>query len=106
MPRAGDGSGERARPASVQVERDRRLTVRWADGHHSRFPVEDLRRDCLCAACRELRERGEVVWPRPGAPERLEVVEAEFVGNWGLGLRWNDGHDTGVYPWDVLRAWG
>ena len=44
-------------------------------------------------------------WPRPGAPETLRIEGAEKVGNWGLNLEWNDGHGTGIYTWDTLRAW-
>jgi DUF971 family protein len=22
-----------------------------------------------------------------------------------MQIRWNDGHDTGIYAWSMLRAW-
>jgi len=22
-----------------------------------------------------------------------------------MSIRWSDGHDTGIYSWDVLRRW-
>lgn len=92
-------------PEHVEVDRDEALVVTWSDGHVSRFPLEPLRRSCTCATCRTLRERGQVVWPRGGAPEQLEVTHAELAGGWGISLEWNDGHSTGIYAWDVLRAW-
>ena len=89
---------------SVDLQEDT-LVVAWADGHVSRFGLVELRRKCTCAQCREVRARGETVWPRPGVPDELEVTGAELVGAWGLSLSWNDRHATGIYPWETLRAW-
>ncbi|MEA2826393.1 MAG: hypothetical protein QOG43_832 [Actinomycetota bacterium] len=92
-------------PELIDVERDGGVTITWADGHVSRFGLEGLRIWCQCAQCRDLRHDGQVAWPRPGAPETLRIEGAEKVGNWGLNLEWNDGHGTGIYTWDTLRAW-
>jgi DUF971 family protein len=81
------------------------LVVAWADEHVSRFGLVELRRRCTCAQCLDLRRRGETIWPTPGVPPRLEVTGAELVGAWGLSLRWNDRHETGIYTWETLRAW-
>jgi DUF971 family protein len=96
---------EEAPPAAVELDRVTGLTVRWADGTTSRFDLEALRVNCPCAECRGRRERHEPVWPRPAAPVPLEATGAELVGAWGLSLRWNDGHETGIYAWGLLRAW-
>jgi DUF971 family protein len=93
-----------AQAISVDVETDV-LVVVWTDEHESRFELEELRRNCSCAECREARERGSAIWPRPGAPKTLNVTGAELAGAWGLSLRWNDGHDTGIYRWETLRSW-
>jgi DUF971 family protein len=88
---------------SVDLEADT-LVVVWADEHVSQFELIELRQSCSCAQCRELRVRGEAVWPQQGAPETLEVTGAELVGGWGLSLRWNDSHETGIYRWETLRS--
>jgi hypothetical protein len=49
--------------------------------------------------------QGAVAWPKPTSPQPLRAEGAELVGAWGISLRWNDGHSTGIYAWDVLRAW-
>lgn len=93
-----------APPQRVDAE-PQRLVVSWSGEHTSHYDLVELRRACMCAHCTELRDRAEPVWPRPGAPESLAVEGAELVGGWGLNLRWNDGHETGVYPWETLLAW-
>jgi prepilin-type processing-associated H-X9-DG protein len=92
-------------PVTVDVERERGVTITWADGHVSPFDLESLRVSCQCAECRGLREAGGVAWPGAGAPRPLRIETAAQVGNWGLNLHWNDGHTTGIYTWELLRAW-
>lgn len=92
-------------PVAIDVERDSGVTVTWEDGHISRFGLEDLRTNCPCARCNAMRQQGEPAWPTPGAPSTLRIESAQQVGNWGLNLHWNDGHTTGIYTWEVLRAW-
>jgi DUF971 family protein len=92
-------------PTNIDLERAKGLTVEWDDGVVSRFDLEELRVNCPCAECRGLRDRGEPAWPKPNSPQPLRAEEAELVGAWGLRVTWNDGHGTGIYAWDVLRAW-
>ena len=96
---------EEAPPQNVDLDRTSGLSVRWADGTTSRFGLEELRVNCPCAECRGRREQGEAAWPRPGSPRPLQATGAELVGAWGISLRWNDGHETGIYAWGMLRAW-
>jgi len=92
-------------PVTIDLERDQGLTIVWDDDVVSRFTLEELRVNCPCAECRGLRDQGAVVWPKPTSPQPLHAEGAELVGAWGLSVRWNDGHSTGIYAWDVLRAW-
>ena len=92
-------------PTNIDLDRANGLTVTWDDGVVSRFELEELRVNCPCAECRGLRDRGEPAWPKPNSPQPLRAEDAELVGAWGLRVTWNDGHGTGIYAWDVLRAW-
>ena len=92
-------------PTGVELDRERGLTLQWPDGATARFGLEDLRVNCPCAACRGRREQGLDAWPGPGAPQPLRAESAELVGAWGIRITWNDGHDTGIYAWGILRAW-
>lgn len=40
---------------------------------------------------------------RPGEDE---LADMRLVGSYGLTLRWADGHDTGIYTFERLRALG
>lgn len=92
-------------PVAVELDRTRSLTLRWADGTEARFGLEELRVNCPCAECRTTRERGLPAWPGPASPRPLEATGAELVGGWGITIRWNDGHETGIYAWALLRRW-
>lgn len=95
---------DRAQPSDIDVDRDAgTLTVTYLDGYVADFDVSTLRDQCPCATCRNLRDNGQVVWPRPSSPTPLRLENAELHGAWGLLLTWNDGHSTGIYPFDVLR---
>lgn len=92
-------------PVTVDVERERGVTITWDDGRVSTFGLEELRANCLCAACRGLREQGRPAWVQQPAAPALRIETAKEVGNWGLNFHWNDGHTTGIYTWEILRAW-
>lgn len=87
------------------VEREEGITATFADAHVATFGLEELRRACPCATCRDLRDRGEVSWPRPSSPTPLAISDARFHGGWGLNVTWNDDHSTGIYTFEALRRW-
>ena len=96
---------ERYEPATIDVDRGSGVTIAFRDGHVARFDLVELRQACPCALCRGLRDQGEPAWPRPGSPEPLRIENAELHGGWGLNITWNDGHATGIYPFESLRDW-
>lgn len=83
-----------------------RLDLEFDDGASGSIDLVDLRLHCPCATCRSLRQRGQDVWPGPGQSDRrLALTDAELVGAWGLGVTWEDGHSTGIYPFEALHEW-
>ena len=94
---------ERYEPRTIDVAREDAVTITFHDGHVASFDLETLRRNCPCATCRGLRDRGEDAWPRPESPMPLAVEDASLHGAWGLAIRWNDGHQTGIFPFELLR---
>lgn len=96
---------ERYEPTHIEVTKDEDVALTFPDGYVARFDLLTLRLGCPCATCRGLRDRGQAGWPRPGSPTPLRVNDAELHGAWGLQVTWNDGHRTGIYPFDALRRW-
>lgn len=79
------------------------LGVAWNDGHQSRYHVRHLRLECPCAGCvdewtREKRLQDDSV-PLDIRPQRIQTI-----GRYALNIAWTDGHDTGFYTFDQLRA--
>jgi DUF971 family protein len=81
------------------------VTVTYYDSYVAQFDLVGLRQGCPRATCRNMRERGEGSWPRPDSPRPLRVEHAELHGAWGFKFTWNDGHDAGIFPFELLRRW-
>ena len=96
---------DRYEPMNIDVERDKGVTLTYVDGYVVSFDLVMLRNGCPCATCRGLRDQGEDVWPRPDSPTPLRIEDARLHGAWGLALTWNDGHTTGIFPFELLRRW-
>ncbi|HKE01600.1 MAG TPA: DUF971 domain-containing protein [Planctomycetota bacterium] len=81
------------------------LETRWSDARICIYPWGYLRDLCPCAQCRpELVARvqeGKGA-DAPDGPAR-QVVQLQHVGNYALGVRWADGHES-ILPWDYLRS--
>ncbi|MEW6249449.1 MAG: DUF971 domain-containing protein [Planctomycetota bacterium] len=96
-------------PTEIDLDRGRGLRIRWADGHVCAYPLAVLRKACPCAGCRSEREQV----PSAGLPvtrsareqeDMTTVVSAELVGQYAIRLTWADGHSTGIYDYELLRA--
>ena len=96
------------RPAHLHLKKDQGLTVQWSDGAESFYPIAYLRRMSPSAEMRELREEMErnplTVLPQSmTGSDSITAVDAEFVGNYAIRIRFSDGHDTGIFSWRYLR---
>lgn len=88
-------------------EPSRALLVEWADGAEQRIPFASLRKACPCAVCKGEAGRPGRFDIRPDLrPGEDELADINLVGLYGLGVTWGDGHDTGIYTFEYLRALG
>ncbi|MBA2565240.1 MAG: DUF971 domain-containing protein [Gemmatimonadetes bacterium] len=90
---------------------DSSMTIVWSDGHRSAHDYDDLRRACPCATCRHEREQSVAGGSRgllrvlpAGAPAKAVLRDVRWVGRYAFRLEWADGHDTGIYSLEYLRA--
>jgi ATP-binding protein involved in chromosome partitioning len=79
------------------------LGVIWNDGHHSMFNVRKLRMACPCAGCVDEWTR-EKILKDENVPADVRPRKMETVGRYALKISWSDGHDTGFYTFENLRA--
>lgn len=97
-------------PVKIDLKKDQRLLVEFADGLSAEFPLGLLRARCPCATCRQTRQQME------NQPKRrsltvlsgqytgpMVVVNAELVGNYAIRLDWADSHGSGIYSFQYLR---
>jgi ATP-binding protein involved in chromosome partitioning len=96
---------ELAQPATIDVKKDEGVTITFVDDHVVHFDLLTLRQACPCATCRGLRDQGEAAYPGPDSPQPLRIEDARLHGAWGLNITWNDGHATGIFPFESLRGW-
>lgn len=75
------------------------MEIDFDDGHRGIYPHRILRGFCPCALCQG--HQGPIVF-RPGREERL--VGIDEVGDYAIRLTWQDGHGTGLYSFELLRA--
>lgn len=81
------------------------LALSWSDGIEQFLPLEKLRKACPCAVCNgepDVMGRGDKP-SREHKPGSFELKSYDFVGGYGLNLKWGDGHATGIYSYDLLR---
>jgi len=100
-------------PTALALGPDGRLVIDWSDGTRRTYAVGELRDKCPCATCREKRNA-----PPPAAnPFSLNVLSAAEarpmellgmtpVGNYAYAIQFSDGHDTGIYTFELLQEIG
>lgn len=83
------------------------LAIKWQDGTESFIRLEALRRGCPCAGCKgEVDVMGQLHKGPDQAlpPASFQLRSLKPVGGYGLQPVWADGHATGIYSFEYLRA--
>src|SRR5919197_1518506 len=93
-------------PVDIRYDNARqRLEITWADGAESAYDYEFLRWRCPCATCAgEMGVPGQLQFVQELRPEQYQLQSIELVGLYAVRPTWADGHDTGIYAFDRLRA--
>ena len=104
-------SNPRITPLRLNLKKDEKLEIDWADGQKSIYSVSLLRTMCPCAMCRTVRDEKK---PQATSSTRLNILPgnfakpiiatgAELVGNYAIRIEWSDDHGSGIYSFDYLR---
>jgi DUF971 family protein len=97
-------------PTGLSLTPDNRLLIDWSDGQRRSYRVRELRDACPCATCREKRSQPQDPLALPVLKQvqtqPLTIAAMEPMGNYAYAIRFSDGHDTGIFAFDLLRQLG
>ena len=102
------------RPKDITVDRSARLLrITWADAHLCEYSLPWLRANCPCATCREKhsaesKPEKQLALPVLSLAEArpLRIDHMRPVGNYAYNIGFSDGHDSGIFTFDLLRELG
>jgi DUF971 family protein len=78
------------------------VKISWSDGGTCTYPYRYLRLQCACASCVE-EMTGRRLLNVATVPDDVIAVEHIPVGRYALQFLWSDGHQTGIYPFEMLQ---
>lgn len=97
-------------PTNIQLTDDRRIQIDWSDGERRLYGFRELRDNCPCATCLEKSKKTAepTLLPVLSAAEAqpLTIRGMKPLGNYAYSIAFSDGHDTGIYTFDLLRELG
>lgn len=76
------------------------LRIAFESGEQFNLPAEYLR---VMSPSAEVKGHGMQRPPPVTGKETVSFAGAEPVGNYAVRIRFDDGHDTGLYTWDYLH---
>ena len=79
------------------------LEVAFSDGKTFRLPCEFLR---VYSPSAEVRGHGPGQEVLQTGKQNIAITKVEPVGSYAIQLTFSDGHDTGIYSWDLLYDYG
>jgi DUF971 family protein len=111
MPEAIDPR-KKPKDVKVQISTGAGVDVVWSDDHRSHYDFAFLREECPCATCNDQRMKKQSA-PVGGLPSssvlpmykpKVTARAAKPLGNYALQFDFSDGHSSGIYSYDHLRA--
>jgi DUF971 family protein len=90
------------RPTELRLRKSAgSLSVAFESGEKFELSFEYLR---VFSPSAEVRGHGTEILQT--GKEKVKVIDVEPVGNYAVCLKFDDGHDTGLYSWAVLYDLG
>ncbi len=91
-------------PAEIKLhQKSRVLEITYADGETFALPCEFLR---VHSPSAEVRGHGPGQEVLQTGKKDVGISRIEPVGTYAVQLYFSDGHDTGIYSWDLLYDYG
>ena len=91
-------------PVEIKLHKvSRLLELTFDDGKTFQLPCEFLR---VYSPSAEVRGHGKGQETLQVGKKNVEIKAVEPVGNYAVQLAFSDGHNTGLYSWDILYDYG
>lgn len=91
-------------PTEIKLHQASRvLEIAFADGKTFSLPCEFLR---VYSPSAEVRGHGPGQEVLQTGKKNVTISNIEPVGSYAIQLTFSDGHDTGIYSWDLLYDYG
>ncbi len=91
-------------PTEIKLhQKSRVVEISFADGNSFRLPCEFLR---VYSPSAEVRGHGPGQETLQTGKQDVEIQKIEPVGTYAVQLHFSDGHNTGIYSWDMLYDYG
>ena len=95
---------DRHTPTEIKLhQKSRVLEITYADGKTFSLPCEFLR---VHSPSAEVRGHGPGQEVLQAGKREVTIARIEPVGTYAVQLCFSDGHDTGIYSWDLLYDYG
>ena len=104
QPMTTNSKGPAVRVKGIEQLDARTLGITWTDDRKSTYDVVMMRRKCPCATCVDEWTHEQILKPEQIA-DSVRPVKVESVGQYALTVQFSDGHKTGIYTFNMLRAW-
>lgn len=89
-------------PVQIIEESDSEITIKWSDDMETTYTAGQLRKVCPCAGC--VNEwTGERTLREANLPADMSFSQIAIVGRYALSFHFSDGHDTGIFSFNLLR---
>lgn len=91
-------------PTEIKLRKESRLLeISFSDGSCFSFPFEFLR---VYSPSAEVRGHGPGQEVLQTGKKDVDILNIEPVGRYALQITFSDGHDTGIYSWDLFHRYG
>ncbi len=97
---------DRKTPIPTEItlhKKSRMLELKFEDGSQYQLPAEYLR---IYSPSAEVRGHGPGQETLQTGKRNVEITELDAVGNYAVQPTFSDGHNTGIYSWDLLYDLG
>jgi len=97
---------DRKTPIPTEItlhKKSRMLELSFDDGGHYELPAEFMR---VYSPSAEVRGHGPGQETLQTGKRNVEITALDAVGNYAVQPTFSDGHNTGIYSWDLLYHLG